>query len=301
MDLSGSGSSRQERSADAIDINVNSDYLDSMEKPALSAEIPVPLEARIMVHPDRPALKWRPLKALGHFRALMRDKEDTSQVFHIFQSLPRKSLRGEAEDYIRTDHARQIAAREPYLPDLLDDHEALRATPMGSVAHAYCDFMENEGLSAAGLVAEHARFSGGVRYGDWMEWYFERNRDTHDLLHVLTGYGRDALGEACVLAFTYGQSPAPAHLFISHLAALNIKRNVKSGAPVMKALREARRLGKACPRISELPITELLAMPLDEARAMLHIERPHFYGRCHEIWRSSAIDPYDLLGEAAAA
>lgn len=264
-------------------------------------ETPVALDARVMIHPDRPVLKWRPLKAFRHFGALMRDKEDTSQVFHIFEALPRRSFRAEAVAFVATRRGRQIAAREPYLPDLLDDHEALRATPMGSVGHAYCDFMESEGLSAAGLVAEHDRFSGGKRYGDWMEWYGQRNRDTHDLLHVLTGYGRDALGEACVLAFTYGQSPAPAHLFISHLAALNIKRQVKSGAPVLKALREARRLGKACPRVSELSISDLLAMPLEEARAKLNIAKPRYYQQCHEIWRASAINPYDLLGNAAAA
>lgn len=272
-----------------------------MQVPPLFTETPVALDARVMVHPDRPALKLRPIKALRHFGALMRDKEDTSQVFHIFQALPRRKFRAEAARYVRTERGRIIASREPFLPDLLDDHQRLRATPKGSLAHAYCDFMEAEGLSAAGLVSEHDRFSGGKRFGDWMEWYAERGRDTHDLLHVLTGYGRDALGEACVLAFTYGQSPAPAHLFISYLAALNIKRQVKSDAPVFKALREARKLGKACPRVSEMAISDLLAMPLVEARAKLNIARPRHYQECHAVWQRAAINPYDLLGQSSAA
>ena len=36
-------------------------------------------------------------------------------------------------------------------------------------------------------------------------WMGERLRDIHDLFHVITGYGRDALGELCLLAFTNAQ------------------------------------------------------------------------------------------------
>ena len=51
-------------------------------------------------------------------------------------------------------HGEALRASEPFLPPILDDHEALRRLPQGSVAQAYCDFMEREGLSAAGLVEE---------------------------------------------------------------------------------------------------------------------------------------------------
>jgi len=77
-----------------------------------------------MIHPERPVLKWRPLKAFRHFGALMRDKEDTSQVFHIFEALPRRQYRDEAEAFVRTRRGRQIAAREPYRPDLLGNAAA---------------------------------------------------------------------------------------------------------------------------------------------------------------------------------
>ena len=75
--------------------------------------------------------------------------------------------------------------------------------PPGHLAHAYCDFMEREGLTAQGLVDEFDRFAKHhEQFRDQFRWYLDRMRDVHDMLHVLTGYGRDALGEACVLAFT---------------------------------------------------------------------------------------------------
>ena len=256
---------------------------------------------RPIVHPDRPRPRWRPLKAVHHFRKLIRNKEDTEQVFHIFESLPRKAFRAEARDFALSDEGRAIFAAERFLPDLLDDHERLRAMPAGSVAHAYCDFMEAEGLTAAGLVAEGEKM-GRRRYGDMVEWYGGRGRDTHDLLHVLTGYGRDALGEQCVLAFTYGQSPAPAHLFIAYAGGANMKKSSRTKAPVFRAINEAKRLGKGCPRVQEESITDLLAEPLDSARERLHIARPNWYQECHRVFREEeGRDPYDLMGRAAAA
>jgi hypothetical protein len=55
------------------------------------------------VHPDRPASRFRPLKALYHFRELIKDKEDTSQVFHIFESLPRPGFRKDAKAFVESD------------------------------------------------------------------------------------------------------------------------------------------------------------------------------------------------------
>lgn len=255
----------------------------------------------VAIHPDRPKLRKRPIKALNHFRALIRDKEDTTQVFHIFESLPRKSFREEAVAFANSERGQALYASERYLPDLLDDHERLRAMSVGSVAHAYCDFMEAEGLTAAGLVEEGKKM-GKPNYGDLVQWYGNRNRDTHDLLHVLTGYGRDALGEQCVLAFTYGQDPSFAHLFIAYAGGANMKKTVGTRAPVFRAINEAKRLGKACPKVSEECITELLAEPLDTARERLNIARPSWYQECHRVFREEeGRDPYDLMGRNAAA
>lgn len=258
-------------------------------------------DGRPLVHPDRPRPRKRPLKALHHFRKLVQNKEDTEQVFRIFEALPRKAFRAEASAFALSEKGRALFDSERFLPDLLDDHDRLRAMPEGSVAHAYCDFMEAEGLTGAGLVAEDAKMDRR-RYGDMVEWYGNRGRDTHDLLHVLTGYGRDALGEQCVLAFTYGQQPSPAHLFIAYAGGANMKKTAKTKAPVFKAINEAKRLGKGCPRVQEECIESLLAEPLEAARERLQIARPRWYQECHRVFREEeGRDPYDLMGRTAAA
>ena len=161
--------------------------------------------------------------------------------------------------------------------------------------------MEAEGLTAAGLVAEAERL-GRPKFPDLLQWFMERSRDTHDLFHVLTGYGRDALGEQCVLLFTHGQSPSQGHLLIGYAGAANIKKMVPdSAAPVIGAVREAHRTGKGAPSLMAQAIRELLPRPLDDVRRALRIPQPQLYHECHRIWRAEGINPYDLLGNPAAA
>ena len=49
-----------------------------------------------------------------------------------------------------------------------------------------------------------------------LAWYGRRMRDVHDVWHVLTGYGTDGLGEACVVAFSYSQTKSLGFALIAH-------------------------------------------------------------------------------------
>jgi ubiquinone biosynthesis protein COQ4 len=256
------------------------------------------IDGTVFRNPARPEAKRDVRQALRKFGELIKDKENTKLVFEIYEALPSKSFLPRARALTLSDAGQRLRADEPFLPPILDDHAALRRLPKGTVAHAYCDFMEREGLSAAGLVAESEKM-GRPKYDDLVQWYGFRQRDTHDLMHVLTGYGRDALGEQCVLLFTHGQQPAPGHLLLGYAGAYNIVKTVRSKAPVWRAVREAHRLGKACPPLIAMSIRELLAMDLAEARAKLQITPAVWYRKCHEVWRSEGVDPYDLLGKEA--
>ena len=255
----------------------------------LADELPI-IDAR------RPAPRYNFPKAWHHFKELIKDKENTAEVAPIFEALPWRGAYSAAVAFLSTERGQEIRRSEPSLVAILDDHAALRKLPAGSLAHVYCDFMEREGLSAQGLVDELDKYRKPEQYfADQVDWYFRRIRDTHDLMHILSGFGRDALGEQCVLAFSYGQQPALAHLFLGYGGALEIKKRVTVKVPVLRAVREAQRMGKVCPRIIEQSILDLLARPLEEVRAEFGIVRPHHYHAAHTAWRAAGINPYDLL------
>lgn len=248
------------------------------------------------VHPDRKNIRIRPFKALRHFRNLIADKEDTAQVFYTIEALNGKSLLRGFESFANTDMGKKRIAERRTLPPLLDDHATISKLPKGTVGAAYLEFMQREGLSAAGLVEEFDRFTEGVpQFDDLLQWYGHRLRDTHDLMHVLTGYNRDALGEVCVLAFSHGQAPGPGVIFVSYMGGREIKKIAPRGAPVMEAMREGKRNGKIAKRVVLEDIMELLAEPLVAARERLGILPPTQYDEVHRIFRQAGQEPMEVL------
>ena len=264
----------------------------------LVREIDGRVEIKPVMHPERERPKLQPYQAWVHFSRVLKDKEQTDELIGVFDTLPWRGVGDAARDFLMTEHGRAIYRAEPYLPEIFDDHESLRKTPKGSFAHAYCDFMEHEGLTAAGLVEASGDTRNGMeRLEDGVEWYGDRLRDTHDILHILTGYGRDTLGEQCVLAFLYHQRPSPGHLFVAWAGTLLMKVKLRTRAPILGALLEARRHGRLTQRIVEQSILDLLPMPLEEVRAKLNIEPPTQYHAVLNTFAKEGIDPHAFLAK----
>ncbi|WP_298304317.1 Coq4 family protein [uncultured Erythrobacter sp.] len=255
-----------------------------------------------IIHPERKRSEFQFAKAWDHFHKFRKDKEQTDEIIAVLDALPWRGMAQAASGFLSTPRGREIFQTEPYLPDFLDDHETLRKTPKGSFAHAYCDFMEREGLTAAGMVyaSDEARKEDVRRFDDGVDWYNDRLRDFHDILHIVTGYGRDLLGEQCIFAYMYHQRPSPGHLLTAWLGTLMMKSHVKTNAPIIGALLEARRNGKNCPRIVEQPIQELFAFPLEEVRARFNTPEPEVYHRVLDVYRVEGIDPHAFMSKEAA-
>ena len=244
----------------------------------------------------------RPLKAYKHFRKLIADKEDTTQVFNIVEALDGSNLEKDFKRFMKTSEGQARFAERKNLVPLLDNHEALRKLPMGSVGQHYCDFMETQGLSAQGLVDEYDRW--GKRLEDYYDadvaWFGNRRRDVHDLMHIMTGYSRDALGEASVLNFTHSQHGGLGIYFIAHMASLEIRKHAPKGAPVWKAIREAKANGLVAENIIKQDIMVLLAEPLEAARARLSIRPAAQYHKVHDIMHNAGIDPFGVVSAQVA-
>jgi ubiquinone biosynthesis protein COQ4 len=256
------------------------------------------IEVLPIIHPDRQRPKFQFAKAWHHFSNFRENKEETSEVFGVFEALPWRGVIERASRFLSEERGRSIFGSEPFLPEILDDHQSLRRLPKNSFAHEYCDYMEREQLTAEGLVQATTACRGdSQRLDDGVEWYNDRLRDTHDLLHILTGFGRDTLGEQCVLAYVYKQRPSPGHVTVAYAGALLMLGKMKSRAPVLRAVMEAQRNGKSCMTIAEQSVRELLRMSSEEVRKYLNIGSERWYSRAQQVWREEGIDPMAVLGK----
>ncbi len=209
-----------------------------------------------------------PLRALRALRELVRNPDDTRQVFTVIESLSGRAPLRLLARFRASPSGRRLLQSRPQILGLLRDRAALEQTPEGSLARAYLAFLEREQISAEGLVQASVEGDTGVfaRGGDF-DYVGERLRDTHDLWHTVTGYHGDLYGEAALLAFTMVQTRNPGVALIV-LAALLKARDPRLVRMVAHAL-------AASARAQWLPPVEweqLLTLPLEQVRRRLRIE-----------------------------
>jgi len=220
--------------------------------------------------------RLEPLRAMRAFRRLARDKEDTAQVFEIMQALTGRSLHRGYDRLLESWEGGRQAFLRDELALKLDDPVWLAQFEPGTVGAAYRAFRERMGFTARGLADEARKVTSRIDAQHPVVWYSRRLRDVHDIWHVLTGYATDALGEACVVAFSYAQTGSLGFAFIGLGAAGEIRREDRS-VPSHRAVWQAWRIGRRAHWLPGLDYEALLALPLQAARDKLGITSPTVY------------------------
>ncbi|AYG93875.1 ubiquinone biosynthesis protein [Brevundimonas naejangsanensis] len=212
-------------------------------------------------------------------RRLVADKDDTEQVFEIMNALSGRSVDWGYEKLLKTPSGGRQAYRRQELADRLQDGAWLAGLPAGSVGAAYLAFVEAEDVSAYGLAEESRKIPDSeIEAAHPRAWFARRLRDVHDVWHVLTGYRADALGEACVVAFSLPQTRSAGFGLIAAVIAIQFAR-ARTGHPCARAVFRAWGDGRRAAWLPGEDYEALLAEPLDEARRRLRIPRPTLYER----------------------
>lgn len=223
--------------------------------------------------------KVEPLRALRALRRLIANKEDTVQVFEIMNALAGESVRKGYEQLLAQPEGGRQAFLMEELADRLQDRAWLAAMPAGSVGRAYLDFIAERDLSAYGLAAESRKVPDSeIDTAHPYAWYARRLRDVHDLWHILTGYRTDALGEACVVAFSLPQTRSAGFGLIAAGVAIQFAR-ARTGYPCARAVLQAWRRGRNSAWLPGLDYVALMAEPLEDARRRLGLAGETLYDR----------------------
>jgi ubiquinone biosynthesis protein COQ4 len=201
--------------------------------------------------------------------ALSANPDDTAAAIRAITAMSGKSGERCFRRFKRSVTGARILQEKRELADALADIDCLGMMPHGSLGKEIWNFYTVEQLSIQGLQeASEAAQGGGSGGADTDEARFGRRlRDLHDVFHVLTGYGRDILGEIACLAFTYAQT-----------------RNTGVGYVVLRALRQAgwrSEMGRLCRQaylrgrhsrwLVDLEWETLLDQPLEQLRLRLGV------------------------------
>lgn len=235
------------------------------------------------------ATHWR--RAFRALRALLDDPDDTAKAIDLTFAIGRRDFERTFQRFLAGPYGRELLARRPSLANALADREALRRLPANSLGRAFLTFLEENGFPSLALrdlqrdvEARWEAEEGVPRLDPQRAWFRERFVLSHDLEHVLTGYGTDDIGEATLLAFGLGQRPGWSGGLLTLGAALEVLKY--RGWRWLRYDRRAWRRGRRAAFLVELPWEDLLALPLGTLRALLRIEpaeRAHPGG----IWRGT--------------
>ena len=215
--------------------------------------------------------------ALVALRRLLADGNDTVQVFRIMRALNADIGARNYNRLVKTAEGQGIAARRTELARLFSDPTYIAAFEPGTVGAAYRDFLNRTGYSAMGLadisMADNVQHDAEHPYA----WFGRRERDIHDIWHVLTGYQADEpLGEACLVAFSYAQTKGLGWAAIALGASLKA-RHVTGRWTFARAVIEGYRNGKRAHWLSGEDYETLMHEPIDQVRARLGIPDPVKY------------------------
>lgn len=217
--------------------------------------------------------RMRPIVAMKALKILIEDPEQTKQVFVVIRAMSGNALEKSFDRFKQTETGKQVLSEHRQLISTLQNQEALRQLNVDSLGRHYLKFVEIEHISADGLV--EASQSDDLIQDRGLRLFGERMRDSHDLWHVITGYGTDTFGEACLLAFTYSQTKNRGLGIIAIVGMIKIAQEL--GPEVKKAMWQAYRAGKKAAWLPGLDWESLLQRPLEEVRQLLNIQPPVKY------------------------
>jgi len=253
-----------------------------------------------------PSSPLRPIAAIKAVIKLVKNKEDTTQVFKISEALAGSSHNKLFAGFAASPYGKRVIEEPVEMEKILGDFERLRAMPEGSFGRTYLEFMESGGLTPDGLIDVAEQSGVNMRGSDLPEYSraFMHFETIHDVWHVVTGYNRDALGELCLLetsrVLTYNRSFS----LITFIGGIVIKKEQPS-LPIRKAKREAVKNAKVMAWLPEIDFEALLPLPLEDVRAQLNIRTPEIYNSIPQDVKDNLLKPVndvsqEMVVEAAA-
>lgn len=202
------------------------------------------------------------LRFVRAYAGLVRDPAQLERVFALGEHIADDDL-FERMPWLRGKPEIEALVSRP-AQRLRCDRARLTALPPGTLGHEYAAMMKREGLNPEAL--DHWSGQGTLqRFRVHLE-------STHDVWHVVTGFGTDVDGEVGLQAFYYAQLASPLPLVLLSAGLLNtVVRRQGSGQRRVEQLVRGYLMGRRAAPLTGIEWDEHWARPLDELRRELRV------------------------------
>ena len=138
------------------------------------------------------------IKALYHWSRIRKDAQidRPKRIFKILSLFGTKRYRKTKTNFLSNPSNAALLKRDKTLSDIMSNYKNLGKHKEGTLGKEIYKFMQSEEVDYAKAVVDFGGFTDG---------YDSRERDMHDIIHVVFGYSRSRFGEGATIATQYWQ------------------------------------------------------------------------------------------------
>jgi ubiquinone biosynthesis protein COQ4 len=231
-----------------------------------------------MAHPQSSALSRAARWCSAVKSLLLMIASERQRIYHamrFFFITEGQAFERTLSAFRETSAGRELLQQQPNLPEIYASRALLETCPPGSLGRWYAKFMIDFGLTEETYLTIALEQAEPFAHDPERSWFHLRFDSSHDMRHVLAGYGPDRLGEICLLCFRYGQIRHHGFLVFILLGGLNLMFGHRG--PVLAPLWEAYRRGRGACLLDLLPWENGFAESLAVHRATLRLTQPQYY------------------------
>lgn len=195
----------------------------------------------------------RMVAALAEF---LKHPDSLDSVFGVTRSLQDSALSAQMFRHLLANPAMAELIASNWRPAPID-LDALEQLPPGSLGHTYAQQLRSQGLSPDSLIDPTPISSP-------QDYIVHRLRETHDIVHVLTGFGIDGAGELGLQAFNLAQNRSPLAVMLIFGGMLKSLQDDEPLEPLLNALARGFQLGLNSPCVIACKLEHGWERPLSD-------------------------------------
>jgi len=203
------------------------------------------------------------LKMVASLATFLKNPGSLDSVFAVAGSLKDSPLAEQMKQHLLAHPQFSALMKEGWRPQAIDLTE-LQELPEGTLGRCYADQLISQGITPDALI-DPSPVSNDTEY------ITHRLRETHDIIHVLTGFGIDGDSELGLQGFNLAQTRSPLAVMLIFGGMLAALQNDEPLAPMLRALARGFQLGLDAELVIARKLEEGWDRPLQEWRQELKL------------------------------
>ena len=203
------------------------------------------------------------LRMVGSLADFLKHPDSLESVFKIAGSLKNSAMSAQMFRHLLDNPSMAALVEQNWRPAPID-LDALERLPEGTLGHEYAHQLRSQGLTPDSLIDPNPITSP-------QGYVTHRLRETHDIVHVLTGFGVDGVGELGLQAFNLAQNRSPLAVMLIFGGMLSALQNDEPLEELLTALSRGFDLGLKAECVIAQKLEEGWDRPLADWRKELQL------------------------------